>query len=94
MAIGGGRVLATGSHDGTARLWDCESGCELARLEGHKYGAFTVAFSPDGKLLAVAGHLRGCGANVRLVAEQTDHSTLYRFVRGLAHDRSGLENYR
>jgi thioredoxin reductase len=35
-------------------------------------------------LLTVAKYLRGHGASVRLVAEQTDHSTLYRFVRGLA----------
>ena len=35
-------------------------------------------------LLAVARYLRGHGANVRLVAEQTDPSTLYRFARGLA----------
>jgi NADPH-dependent 2,4-dienoyl-CoA reductase/sulfur reductase-like enzyme len=35
-------------------------------------------------LLAVAKCLRGHGANVRLVAEQTDQSTLYRFARGLA----------
>lgn len=35
-------------------------------------------------LLAVARCLRGLGANVRLVAEQADPSTLYRFARGLA----------
>jgi NADPH-dependent 2,4-dienoyl-CoA reductase/sulfur reductase-like enzyme len=35
-------------------------------------------------LLSVAKYLRGQGANVRLVAEQTDRSTLYRFARGLA----------
>ena len=35
-------------------------------------------------LLTVAKCLRGHGANVRLVAEQTDPSTLYRFARGLA----------
>jgi NADPH-dependent 2,4-dienoyl-CoA reductase/sulfur reductase-like enzyme len=32
----------------------------------------------------VAKYLRGQGAKVLLVAEQTDHSTLYRFARGLA----------
>jgi NADPH-dependent 2,4-dienoyl-CoA reductase/sulfur reductase-like enzyme len=35
-------------------------------------------------LLAVAKYLRGLGANVRLVAEQTDPSALYRFARCLA----------
>jgi NADPH-dependent 2,4-dienoyl-CoA reductase/sulfur reductase-like enzyme len=35
-------------------------------------------------LLAVARYLRGQGANLRLVAEQTGPSALYRFARGLA----------
>ncbi|MGA2268908.1 MAG: FAD/NAD(P)-binding oxidoreductase [Bryobacteraceae bacterium] len=35
-------------------------------------------------LLAVAKYLRGHGADVRLIAEQTDSSMLYRFGRGLA----------
>ena len=35
-------------------------------------------------LLSVAKYLRGQGANVRLVAEQTDRSTLCRFARSLA----------
>jgi NADPH-dependent 2,4-dienoyl-CoA reductase/sulfur reductase-like enzyme len=41
-------------------------------------------------LLAVARYLRGQGANVRLVAEQTGHSTLYRFARGLARHPAKL----
>jgi NADPH-dependent 2,4-dienoyl-CoA reductase/sulfur reductase-like enzyme len=35
-------------------------------------------------LLTVAKYMRSQGASVRLVAEQTDHATLYRFARGLA----------
>ena len=41
-------------------------------------------------LLAVANYLRGRGADVRLVAEQTDHSRLFRFARGLARHPAKL----
>ena len=43
----GTRVL-TGSEDGTARLWDAETGREIRRFGGHSRGLTSVAFSPDG----------------------------------------------
>ncbi|MBL7498014.1 TIR domain-containing protein [Frankia sp. CNm7] len=51
-----GRLLATGSDDTTARLWDAASGTEQARLTGHSGRVCAVAFSPDGRLLATAGN--------------------------------------
>ncbi|MDD5321857.1 MAG: TIR domain-containing protein [Methylococcales bacterium] len=48
-----GKLLATASVEGTARLWDVVSGKELARL-AHNVSVNKVAFSPDGKLLATA----------------------------------------
>ncbi|MER6355435.1 caspase family protein [Streptomyces sp. NPDC001634] len=54
----GGRTLATASQDGTIILWDTSSPQhphELDRLPGPSYGVFTVAFSPDGRLLAAGG---------------------------------------
>jgi hypothetical protein len=49
----GGRV-ATAGDDGTARLWDAESGKPLAVLQGHTGPVLSVAFSPDGGRLATA----------------------------------------
>ncbi|MFN2290714.1 MAG: WD40 repeat domain-containing protein [Anaerolineae bacterium] len=48
-----GRRLASASLDGTARIWDVETGEELLALSnGSGQGLWTVAYSPDGKILA------------------------------------------
>lgn len=47
-----GRILATGSRDGMARLWDARSGELLASLAGHQGDVNAVAFSRDGRSLA------------------------------------------
>ena len=49
-----GRLLATGSDEGTARVWDTATGEHLRTLAGHAGGVRGVAFSPDGRLLATA----------------------------------------
>ncbi len=59
-----GTSFATTAHDGAVRLWDSQSGaarrrlpaaeCKSRQLMGGKCSAFEVAFSPDGKRLAVA----------------------------------------
>jgi WD40 repeat protein len=48
-----GSLLATGSQDGTVRLWDARSRLLLAVLN-QGTSAFGLAFSPDGTRLAVA----------------------------------------
>jgi hypothetical protein len=41
--------VVTASHDNTARIWNADSGTEIALLEGRSAG-----FSPDGKRLVTA----------------------------------------
>jgi WD40 repeat protein len=43
-----GRMLASGSYEKTARLWDVAGRKLLHVLSGHRDGACAVAFSPDG----------------------------------------------
>src|SRR5258706_6248357 len=47
-----GKLLASGSYDGTIRLWNRETGEELRVFEAKGEHIKAVAFSPDGKLLA------------------------------------------
>ena len=35
-----------------ARIWDVDTGMQVARWEGHRGGVSAVAFSPDGRRLA------------------------------------------
>ncbi|ADP83925.1 protein kinase family protein [Pseudofrankia inefficax] len=55
-----GRTVASASDDGTARLWDESTGQQLAVLPGSGKQV-SVAFSPDGSLLAVTAENRSVG---------------------------------
>lgn len=46
-----GRLIASGGTDGTVRIWSADTGECLQVLPGHDFAA-TVAFSPDGTLIA------------------------------------------
>jgi WD40 repeat protein len=50
-----GSTLATGSIDGTIRLWKVATGETIASLPGHMQETTDVAFSPDGRTLASLG---------------------------------------
>ena len=45
------KLLATGSEDHTARVWDAKRGREISRM-AHEGGVKAVIFSPDGKEIA------------------------------------------
>jgi serine/threonine protein kinase len=50
-----GRILATGSSDQTAKLWDVSTGTEVRTFSGHSAAVRCVAFAPDGSILASGG---------------------------------------
>ena len=47
-----GTRLATGSGDGTAKVWEAAGGRELLTLKGHTGTVYAVSWSPDGTRLA------------------------------------------
>ena len=51
-----GRRVLMASGDGTARLWDAESGKTLATFQGHNNWLTTAVFSPDGHRVLTASH--------------------------------------
>jgi WD40 repeat protein len=61
-----GRTLAAG-EDGKIRLWDVQTHREIGQLTGHDNAVNSVAFSPDGSILASAGD----DGSVRLWAADT-----------------------
>jgi WD40 repeat protein len=64
-----GRTLASGCWNGALRLWDVPSGRQVWRFQGGEDEVFmTVRFSPDGRMVTVAGeegiiYLRGASAS-------------------------------
>ena len=50
--------MVTASFDQTARLWDVETGKEMAVLQGHTSALRSAEFSPDGKRVATASEDR------------------------------------
>ncbi len=50
-----GKTLAAGSYDTTVKLWDVSDGSLIHSFEGQNYEVHSVAFSPDGKMIASGG---------------------------------------
>jgi WD40 repeat protein/serine/threonine protein kinase/DNA-binding SARP family transcriptional activator len=72
-----GKVLASVGEDGTARIWDPESGELLHTLIIHpqRHGGCNLAFSPDGALLATVTDLHGPGPELGALLKNWDVET-------------------
>jgi WD40 repeat protein len=77
-----GKLLATTSDDGTARLWQVAGGKVHAVLIGHTGGVWGCAFSPDGALLATTSDDRTVrlwqvttGTEINALTDHTDWVT-------------------
>jgi len=49
-----GSRIVTASYDGSARIWDAQTGAPLAVLSGHRAAVRSAAYSPDGSHIVTA----------------------------------------
>jgi WD40 repeat protein/serine/threonine protein kinase len=51
-----GRMIVSGSHDNTVKVWDADSGRALNTFRGHDSWVRSCAFSPDARTIVSASH--------------------------------------
>jgi WD40 repeat protein len=51
-----GKRIVTGSLDGTARVWDANTGAELVILKGQASQVWSVAVTPDGNRIVIVSN--------------------------------------
>jgi len=81
-----GRLLASGSQDTTAQIWDVKSGQALPTSLHHTSGVSAVAFSPDDRTLATGSYdqttrlwVAGSGKELSVLPGQPDMVTSVAF---------------
>ena len=67
-----GNLLATINGEGYVDIWDVENGQEIQHFQGTGGYGYAVAFSPDGKVLAVGGDANSTTACLRLIDLETE----------------------
>ena len=77
-----GSRIVTSSNDGTARLWDAQTGKPGTVLKGHEAPVTSAVFSPDGRMIAThrKTRLRASGACSAMRSGSCRHHNL-RFRR-------------
>ena len=90
-----GRPWPSAATDGTVRLWDLETRKNSAIFTGHYSGVISVAYSPDGRLLATGGEDQtvrvwdvASGREVVRIKDHSGHVWSVAFARTAVSSRS------
>ncbi len=87
-----GQRIVTASRDHTARIWDAETGREIATLSGHDLPVNTAVFSPEGSLVVTTSQDRSARLWDAATGRELTKLSGHRFiVRGAAFAPDGKQ---